>query len=109
MSLPNGLNSRQYRSSMSEGSGDGGTAETLLAEGEQALVRGDSAAAFQLLERATHAGIAQGQLHQLATAFAMAARLQNKHADVLAWIETATPGSGRRCCAPGSRSAASST
>jgi tetratricopeptide (TPR) repeat protein len=74
---------------MSEGSGDGGTAETLLAEGEQALVRGDSAAAFQLLERASHAGIAQSQLHRLATAFAMAARLQNKHADVLDWIETA--------------------
>ncbi len=64
-----------------------GAAETLLAEGEQALVRGDSAAAFSLLEQASQAGIAPGLLHRLATAFASAGRLQNRHADVLHWIE----------------------
>src|SRR5678809_1170973 len=81
---------------MSDGAtGDGGgDAEALLAEGEQALVRGDSAAAYQLLERASQADIDRTHLHRLASAFAMAARLQNRHADVLAWIDGAIPPDG---------------
>ena len=59
----------------------------LLEAGEAALARGHSRKAFELLERATRGEVEPGNLHRLATAFARAGRLVDRHADVLAWIE----------------------
>jgi len=72
--------------------GEAVTAETLLADGEAALVRGDSGAAFSLLQQASAGAVSPSILHRLATAYALAGRLQNRHADVLQWIELAIAG-----------------
>ncbi len=73
---------------MSTGStGDAATGEGLLAEGEAALARGDSEAAFDILARAAEAGVGPTVVHRLATAFATAGRYQNRHSDVLTWID----------------------
>jgi tetratricopeptide (TPR) repeat protein len=64
-----------------------GAGAALLAAGEAALGRGDSEAAFELLERAARVGVEPRDLHRLATAFAQAGRYQSRHAEVLDWIE----------------------
>lgn len=61
----------------------------LLAEGELALGRGESEAAYELLDRARHAGVRPEELVRLARALGRAGRFVNRHRDVLAWIEAA--------------------
>lgn len=60
-----------------------------LAEGEAALGNGDSAGAFAALRLAAEAGVPTEELPRLAAAFAVAGRYQNRHAEVLDWIEGA--------------------
>jgi hypothetical protein len=77
-----------------------GEGEALLEEGEALLARGDSAAAYDVLTRATGLGVPPNRLHRLAAAYALAGRFQNRHAEVLDWIEgtieTADDDVGRR-------------
>jgi tetratricopeptide (TPR) repeat protein len=61
----------------------------LLAEGEAALGNGESSQAFDLLSRAAEAGVTTEELPRLAAAFASAGRYQDRHAQVLDWIERA--------------------
>ncbi len=65
------------------------TGPELVAAGEEALARGESSRAFELLERASQADLDPSWFHRLASGFALAGRYQDRHADVLAWIEQA--------------------
>lgn len=61
----------------------------LLAEGEAALGNGESVRAYELLAQAVEAGVSTEELPRLAAAFAIAGRYQDRHAEVLDWIEGA--------------------
>lgn len=64
----------------------------LLAAGEQALERGESRKAFDLLQRAAQLGVEPPELHRLASSFAQAGRYLSRHADVLRWVEKSIEG-----------------
>lgn len=61
--------------------------DALLARAEAALARGESKPAYDLLAQVAADGVSPGNVRRLATAFALAGRFQNRHADVLDWIE----------------------
>lgn len=61
----------------------------LLEAGEQALDRGESRQAFDLLARASQVGVELDQLGRLARAYATAGRFQGRQRDVRQWIEDA--------------------
>lgn len=63
------------------------TGEELLVAGEQALARGESRQAFELLHRAAQLGVDERSLQRLATAYALAARYLGRHGEVVGWIE----------------------
>lgn len=65
----------------------------LLAEGEAALHRGDSEAAFAALSEAARAGIED--LDRLAVCLAQAGRFLGRHREVLDWIEAQVAAGGQ--------------
>ncbi|MCE9571823.1 MAG: hypothetical protein K8W52_01575 [Deltaproteobacteria bacterium] len=65
----------------------GGSADELVAAGEDALARGQAGRAFELLGQAAAQPVAGPLLHRLAAAYAGAARHVGRHTEVLAWIE----------------------
>jgi tetratricopeptide (TPR) repeat protein len=72
---------------MGDGEAKAASGVELLGQGEEALKRGDSKAAFELLTRATSAGVDAAELNRLASAYASAGRYLSRHSEVLDWIE----------------------